>query len=109
MITQTHPTETGGLVAVFDDAELGHRLRSARYLAGYATVHELNDALDKRFGVRFSQRSVYAVERGDQKPSAEMLFALAMLYDPPGGLAFFSRAVDERDRAAFENLCHPPR
>lgn len=91
---------------MFDLETLGHRMRSARYLAGFHTPEAMNEALEKRFHMRYKRRTVLAVERGEQEPKAEMLLVLTMLYSPPGGLSFFAEAIpDEREREAFLNLC----
>lgn len=75
---------------------LGRRLRAARIAAGYDSVKDVAAALEDQLGVVIPDRTVYAIERGEQMPSLAQFVALGYVYNPPGGDAFFSPAFDER-------------
>lgn len=61
----------------------GRRLRSARILAGYDTVALAALAIFELTGVSISDRTFYAIERGEQMPSLEQFMAFTITFKPP--------------------------
>jgi len=75
------------------DAEVvGRRLRGARIVAGYDRVADACKAVTLTTGVSLSERTLYAIERGEQLPTLEQLTAIVMALDPPGGWAYLMPA-----------------
>lgn len=53
----------------------GRRLRALRVMHGYDRVTEFTQAIRSRYGVDVSDRSVYAIERGEQMPHIDFFLA----------------------------------
>lgn len=76
------------------DAEIvGRRLRGARIVAGYDRVADACKAVVSTAGISLSERTLYAIERGEQLPNWEQIVALVMTYDPPGGMRYVEAAL----------------
>lgn len=76
------------------DAEIvGRRLRGARIVAGYDRVKDACKAVFSTAGISLSERTLYAIERGEQLPNWEQIIALVMTYDPPGGMRYIEAAL----------------
>lgn len=74
---------------IFDRVVFGRRLRAARVLAGYDRVSQLTQVLRSRYGIDVSDRTIYAIERGEQTPhidfylGVQAALALPMDYFQP--------------------------
>lgn len=88
--TRKQPKKVKSLV---DHLELGRRIRAARILAGYESMGELTRTITERTGLAVSDRTMYAVERGEQNVAWELLIAVALVLEPPGGMRFFYPSV----------------
>lgn len=75
---------------------LGRRLRAARIAAGFDSVKDVPAVVFDKLEVHIAERTIYALERGEQMPSLSQFLALGYVYDPPGGDAFFAPAFDPR-------------
>lgn len=74
-----HDEETGDFLApqnVVDKVVLGRRLRALRVLAGFDRVTDLVTILRAQYGVDVSDRTVYAIERGEQMPHLDFIVAV---------------------------------
>ena len=81
---------------VLDPAVFGRDLRSLRIRRGYDRAADFTALLRHKYGVEVSDRTLYAIERGEQAPRLDFyLAALAALEAEPG---YFRPAV--RDDAA---------
>lgn len=85
---------------LIDPALLGRRLRGARIIAGYDRVADACRAVKQDSDVAISERTLYAIERGEQLPSFEQIAALMMTYDPPGAWSYVHPAM-RADLIAF--------
>lgn len=75
------------------DAEIvGRRLRGARIVAGYDRVADACKAVTSTAGISLSERTLYAIERGEQLPNFEQLAGIVMTFDPPGGWGYLMPA-----------------
>lgn len=70
---------------LIDLAVFGRHLRAARILAGYETVHAAAHHISEVAGISLSERSLGAMERGEQMPSMEQFVAISLALKPPGG------------------------
>lgn len=61
---------------VVDLVVFGRRLRALRVLNGYDRVGDLTTILRGKYGVEVSDRTVYAIERGEQMPHIDFLLAV---------------------------------
>lgn len=77
---------------LLDASVVGRRLRGARIVAGFDRVQDACVAIHE-LGVSLSERTLYAIERGEQLPSWEQMIALMMVYDPPGGMRYTEPAL----------------
>lgn len=82
-------TTNGGLI---DAKVMGRLLRGARIIAGFDNVAEAARTIRETTGVHVTDRTLYAVERGEQMASYELVLAIALVYRPPGGTTFLDRA-----------------
>lgn len=73
---------------IVDPIVLGRRLRGARIVAGFDRVTDACKNVALTSGVTISERTLYAVERGQQLPSLDQFFALLMTYDPEGATMY---------------------
>jgi len=76
---------------ILDCVVYGRRLRAARVLAGYDRVGQLTHVLRSRFGIDVSDRTIYAIERGEQMPHAD--FAIAVVAALQTDLHYFAPAI----------------
>lgn len=53
---------------IIDKVVFGRRLRALRVLEGYDRATDFVNLLRSRYGVDVSDRTVYAIERGEQMP-----------------------------------------
>lgn len=87
------PESTAGPLV---DAEmLGRLLRAARIVAGFDRVEDAAQAVADTSGFHLTSRTLYALERGEQKATLEQLIAAVVAYRPPTGGGFFLQAVRE--------------
>lgn len=75
--------------------QLGRRVRAARILAECDKVSEACALIEQRTGVHISERTLYALERGEQMMSLEQYTAIALGLRPPSGMAFFAPAFNQ--------------
>lgn len=78
---------------IFDRATFGRLLRAARIIAGFDSVAEAAAEITKRTGVAVSDRTIYALERGEQDPTAPQFLAVAVTFRPPGGEGYWSACM----------------
>ena len=78
---------------LMDPVIYGRRLRAARIMAGYDRVSDLVEAVNRKTGVLVSDRTAYAIERGEQPPSVDFFMAVILTLHPPGGVAYFLNAM----------------
>lgn len=60
---------------IVDRVAFGRRLRALRSLAGYDRATEFTVVLRRQYGVDVSDRTLYAIERGEQMPHIDFYFA----------------------------------
>lgn len=60
---------------IVDMVAFGRRLRALRILAGYDRATEFTAVLRSQYGVDVSDRTVYAIERGEQMAHIDFYFA----------------------------------
>jgi len=77
--------------SIIDTAVFGRYLRSLRMRQGFETGREFVDALRGKYGVDVSDRTLYAIERGEQMPRLD--FVIAALAALDADLAYFYPAV----------------
>lgn len=77
---------------MIDAAVVGRRLRAARIMVGHDRVSDACREITKATGAPISERTLYAIERGEQLPTLEQLTAIVMTLDPPGGWAYLMPA-----------------
>ena len=53
---------------IVDCVAFGRRLRAQRVLQGFDRVGQLTHVLRSRYGIDISDRTIYAIERGEQMP-----------------------------------------
>lgn len=75
---------------IIDRVVFGRRLRAQRVLQGYDRVGQLTHVLRSRYGVDVSDRTIYAIERGEQMPHADFMVAVIVALDCP--LEYFAPA-----------------
>ena len=73
-----------------DSEEFGRRVRAARILARCDRVADACALIEERTGLHMSERTLYAIERGEQAVSLEQFTAIAYGLRPPGGNVFFT-------------------
>lgn len=81
------------LTALVDPVIYGRNLRAARILAGYDRVTDFMEAMLRKTGVHVSDRTAYAIERGEQLPTIDFFMAAILTLHPPGGVEYFLRAM----------------
>jgi transcriptional regulator with XRE-family HTH domain len=94
----------GGLM---DPVVYGRRLRAARILAGYDRVVDLVEALDRKTGVRVSERTAYAIERGEQLPSIDFFMAVILTLHIQDGVEYFLPAMTSEYVAEYMKVTRP--
>jgi transcriptional regulator with XRE-family HTH domain len=78
---------------IFDRHTYGRLLRAARIIAGYDRVEDVPPAILEATGVELSARTIYALERGEQEPTATQFLALVMTLRPPAGETYWQSAL----------------
>lgn len=78
---------------VIDKVILGRRLRALRILSGFDRATELTAILRSKYGIDISDRTVYAIERGEQMPHIDFYIAALDLMKPEGGTLYFLPAI----------------
>ena len=78
---------------VVDPVIFGRRLRALRIITGYDRVADFANDLRRITGVEVSDRTVYAVERGEQPPTLDFYFAALYVLKPPEGPLYFMPAL----------------
>lgn len=73
---------------IIDTVVFGRRLRAARILNGFDRVTEFTILLRSRYGIDISDRTVYAIERGEQMPNLDFFVAALALLMPDVGYFF---------------------
>jgi transcriptional regulator with XRE-family HTH domain len=69
---------------VVDTRTWGRRLRALRVLHGYDRASDFSAILRSKYGVECSDRTLYAIERGEQMPGIDFALAcVAILHPPP--------------------------
>lgn len=68
---------------VVDKVTLGRHIRALRILNGYDRVSDLVSVLRGKYGVDVSDRTVYAIERGEQMPHFDFIVALSCACETP--------------------------
>lgn len=90
--------------ALLDPAALGRAVRAARVLAGHENIASVTARMRDELGVSVSDRTLYAIERGEQLPSWELVIALILVLEPPGGARFFWSAIRQEHVRRFMEL-----
>lgn len=76
---------------IVDQVAFGRRLRAQRVLMGFDRVQQLTHILRSRFGVDVSDRTVYAIERGEQMPHLDFVLGCIVALECP--LHYFAPAL----------------
>lgn len=76
---------------IVDKVAFGRRLRAQRVLQGYDRVGQLTHVLRSRYGVDVSDRTIYAIERGEQMPHIDFVLACVAALETP--LHYFAPAI----------------
>lgn len=85
-VTPNTKRDESGLI---DPVVLGKHVRAARVLAGHENIASVTARIRDELGVSVSDRTLYAIERGEQLPAWELVVALVLILEPPGGARFF--------------------
>ena len=90
---QTVEPEEGELApnTVIDLQQFGRRLRALRIMAGYDRASDFVTVLRSRYGIDCHDRTVYAIERGEQMPGLDFTMACFAILTPDPG--FFAPAL----------------
>lgn len=76
---------------IVDRVVFGRRLRAQRIIQGYDRVGQLTHVLRARFGIDVSDRTIYAIERGEQMPHLDFVLGVIAALDCPRG--YFNPAI----------------
>lgn len=76
---------------IVDRVVFGRRLRAQRVLMGFDRVGQLTDILRARYGIDVSDRTIYAIERGEQMPHVDFVLGVVAALDCP--LHYFAPAI----------------
>ena len=60
---------------IVDPVIFGRRLRAQRILQGFDRMSDFTEKLRRQYGVEVSDRTVYAIERGEQLPHIDFYVA----------------------------------
>ncbi len=93
MVEQDQRDEEQGLAPhnIVDKVAFGRRLRAQRVLAGFDRMSDFVALLRSQYGIDVSDRTVYAIERGEQMPHLDLFLGAIALLDTPMG--YFAPAV----------------
>lgn len=94
---------------IFDRATFGRLLRAARIIAGYDRVEDAAHAITEQTGVAMSARTLYALERGEQEPTASHFLALVISLRPPSGESYWSSSLRSDVLAYYAEQRHGAR
>jgi hypothetical protein len=75
-----------------DEVRFGNLVRAARIAAGVMTTREAAAALTS-IGFNVSERSLSAIERGEQKITVALMVGACVAFRPPHGIMFFAPAI----------------
>lgn len=76
---------------IVDTVAFGRRLRAQRVLMGFDRVQQLTHIMRSNYGIDVSDRTIYAIERGEQMPHLDfVLGVVAALHTP---LHYFKPAI----------------
>lgn len=76
---------------IFDRVVFGRRLRAQRIIMGFDRVQQLTHVLRSRYGIDVSDRTIYAIERGEQMPHVDFVLAVVAALHCP--LHYFAPAI----------------
>jgi len=76
---------------IIDVVVFGRRLRAQRVLEGFDRVGQLTHILRSRYGIDVSDRTIYAIERGEQMPHLDFVLAVVAALNCP--LHYFKPAI----------------
>lgn len=76
---------------IVDRVVFGRRLRAQRVLEGYDRVGQLTHVLRSRYGIDVSDRTIYAIERGEQMPHLDFVLGVVAALNCP--LHYFMPAI----------------
>lgn len=96
-IVETYDAEEEGTLSphnIIDKVAFGRRLRAARIINGYDRVTDFTSIMRSRYGVDVSDRTVYAIERGEQMPHLDFFVAALALLNPDPGYFFQAIRAD---------------
>lgn len=80
---EDEPDEALAPANIVDKVVFGRRLRAARVMHGYDRMADFAADIRRRYGVEVSDRTVYAIERGEQMPHLDFFIAaMAALQTP---------------------------
>lgn len=92
-VVENHDSQEHDLAPqnIFDKVVFGRRLRAQRVLMGYDRVQQLTHILRSRYGIDISDRTIYAIERGEQMPHVDFVLAVVAALVTP--LNYFAPAI----------------
>ena len=76
---------------IVDRVVFGRRLRAQRVLMGYDRVGQLTHVLRAQYGVDVSDRTIYAIERGEQMPHLDFVLGVVTALQCP--MDYFAPAL----------------
>lgn len=76
---------------IIDKVVFGRRLRAQRVIMGFDRVGQLTHVLRSRYGIDVSDRTIYAIERGEQMPHID--FVIGVMAALQVNFTYFSPAV----------------
>jgi hypothetical protein len=68
---------------IVDTVMFGRRLRAQRVLQGFDRVGQLTHILRSRYGIDVSDRTIYAIERGEQMPHLDFVLGVVVALECP--------------------------
>ena len=86
---------------ILDRDAFGRLLRAARIIAGYDRVEDAVAAIHETAAVDMSERTLYALERGEQEPTAAQFLAVIITFEPPSGAVYWFGCFRPDIRAYF--------
>lgn len=91
--------------SLIDRVALGRILRGDRIKAGYDRVADLTREIRRVTGVAISDRTLYAIERGEQPVSLDVFVALCLVLEPEGGFTrMVSQVLPDKHSKAWNEL-----
>lgn len=77
--------------SVVDLRTLGRRLRALRVLQGFDRASDFTTIMRSRYGVEITDRTLYAIERGEQMPHLDFMLGMIAILHPP--VRYFGPAI----------------